>query len=584
MYSSTNPGPAARVRGVVSPICVDGTSTLESAPHRMVEAQMKARMLITALLMLGGTPTYAEVTVERLLKQDIDRREQERRERRWDEPLSASPLPSPVSPPAVAATDAGPCFPVTDIRVLQGHVLPARPLQRLIAAYQGRCLNATDLQALQQGMNSLALARGLVTTRVVIPEQNLASGLLVLEVWPGHLESYTGNSSSRRDLEMALPLQQGDPLDLRALEQAIDSLNRLQSIQASVELEPGARPGGSLAVFTIHRHRPWHLMAAWDSEAIEQHPNNAVRLSVTVDNPLRLADRIIIGGHANLQDAEVDNSRGSSIDYDLPVGWWRLSAGADQFDYRNPLTAGLTTFVSSGRSQSVRLELGRTLWRDGKHRLSAAVHGKQRINDNFIDDVVVGVSTSRLKAMGLRADISRVAAPWVMDASVGVDRGDARLKALPSPVDDDYTRVTLNARMQYHWPRSSLSGSLNGQWSDKVLLPSEQLALAGQVRGYAPLSLNAATALSSRIEWARPVFFERWGFSSVRPQVGAEFAWAPDASGNADAERLSAVTTGITVPWKAALGQLQIAAPLNVGSTQTPPDDWQLDASVSVQW
>lgn len=545
---------------------------------------MNARMLIAALVMLGATPTHADVTAERLLKQDIDRREQEQRERRWDEPLNAASLPAPASPPPAATAEDGPCFPVADIRVVQGQVLPTRPLQRLVAAYQGRCLQAADLQALQQAMNSLALARGLVTTRVVIPEQNLASGMLVLEVWPGHLEGFTVNSPYRMDVDMALPLQPGDRLNLRALEQAIDSLNRLESLQAGVELEPGTRPGGSVAVFTINRQRPWHLTAAWDSEAIEQHPSNTVRLSLTVDNPLRLADRLIVGGHANLQDAEVDNSRGSSIDYDLPIGWWRFSAGADQFEYRNPLTAGLTTFVSSGRSQSLRVELGRTLWRDGKHRLSMALHGKQRLNDNFIDDVAVGVSTSRLKAMGLRMDASRVAAPWVMDASLGADQGDARLKARPSPVDDDYTRLLFNARLQYHWPRSSLSGSLNGQWSDSVLLPSEQLALAGHVPGFAPLSVNAATALSGRIEWARPVFFDHWGFTTLRPQIGAAFAWAPRASGNTEAERLGAITAGLTVPWKTAIAQLQLAAPLDAGTTQTPPDDWQLDASVSVKW
>lgn len=544
---------------------------------------MIARMLITALV-LGSALARADAIAERLLKQDIDRIERERRERRWDEPLTTSPLPQTVSPSPPPSDDSGPCFSISEIRVVQGHVLPTKPLQQVIASYQGRCLNAADLQALQQAMNSLALARGLVTTRVVIPEQNLTSGMLVLEVWPGHLEGFTVNSPYRMDMEMALPIKEGDLLSLRALEQAIDSLNRLESFQAGVELEPGDRPGGSVAAFTINRQKPWHLMAAWDSEAMEQNPNNTVRISLTIDNPLRLADRLIIGSHANLQDAEVDNAKGSSLDYDLSMGWWRFSVGADQFDYRNPIAVDLTTFISSGRSQSLRLELARTLWRDGKHRLSMAMQGKQRVNDNFIDDVTVGVSTSRLKALGLRTDISRVAAPWVMDASLGVDYGDTRLKARPSPVDDDYTRLSLNTRVQYHWPRSSLSWSLNGQWSDAVLLPSEQLALAGQVRGYAPLSLNAATALASRLEWARPLFFDRWGFTSVRPQIGAEFAWAPHASGNPGAERLSAVTTGLTVPWKQVLAQLQIAAPLDMGSTQTPLDDWQLDASVSVKW
>ncbi len=544
---------------------------------------MIAWMLMAAMV-LGSTAARADTTADRLLKQDIDRQEQERRERRWDEPLTATPLPLPKSPDAVPGPDNGPCFSIRNIQVAQAEILPAKPLARLLGAYQGRCLTAADLQLLQQGMNSLALSRGLVTTRVVIPEQNLGNGTLRLEVWPGHMEAASINAPHRMELEMALPLDNGDLLNLRALEQTIDNLNRLESLQASVELTPGERPGGSIAVFTINRQRPWHLAAVWDSEAMEQHPSNTVRLSLTVDNPLKLADRLIAGINANLRDAEVDNAHGSSIDYEVPVGWWRLGVGTDRFEYGNPITVGLTTFVSSGRSQSTRIEAARVLWRDDKHRLSVALNGKQRSNDNFIDDVAILVSTSRLKAMGLRGDLSRVAAPWVMDASVAVEHGTTRTYADPSPVDADYSRVTASTRLQYHWPRSSVSWSLNGQWSDNMLLPSEQLSIAGNVKGFAPLSLNAATGLASRLEWARPVFFDWNGFTTLRPQIGAEFSWAPAAGGNMTEERLSALTTGVTIPWKQVLTQLQIAAPLQFNSTQDAMDDWQLDASVSLKW
>ena len=64
------------------------------------------------------------------------------------------------------------------------------------------------------------------------------------------------------------------------------------------------------------------------------------------------------------------------------------------------------------------------------------------------------MSTSRLKAMGLRADISRVAAPWVMDASLSAEQGEARTLAMPSPVDADYSRVIAITRLQYQWKKS----------------------------------------------------------------------------------------------------------------------------------
>lgn len=544
--------------------------------------QMSARILLSALLLSTGV--HAEVPVERLLKQDIDRQDQERRERRWDEPLTTTPTPAATAMPALPAPADGPCFPVSDIMISPSGILPAKALRRLVASYEGRCLQAADLQALQQSLNSLALARGLVTTRVVIPEQNLSSGTLRLEVWPGFLEQARAASLRRRELDMALPLRRGDLLDLRALEQGIDNLNRLASFQASVELLPGEKPGASIADISVTRQRPWQAALVWDGEALEQHPSNTVRASLTLDSPLKLADRLIVGLNANLQDAEVDNAHGSSLDYDLPLGWWRFSVGTDRFEYRNPITAGLTTFVSSGESRSVRGELSRVLWRDGRHRVSMALHGKRRSNDNFIDGVTVGVSSSRLRAIGWRTDVSRVAAPWVADASVDIEDGDVRSLADPSPVDEHYARITASTRLQYHWPRSSLHWTVNAQWSDNELLPSEQLALAGHVRGFSPLSVNANTGLATRVEWAYPLFINAYGFKTLRPQLGTEYSWAPAAAGNASEERLLAVTAGMTLPWKQLLTQLQIAAPLAANSTPTPPDDWQLDASVSLQW
>lgn len=567
----------------VSLICIELATTIECARTRMVVLQMIARML-AAVMMLGVAIAQADSSAERLLKQDIDRQEQERRERRWDEPMTTMPQQQPAPSSPEKAEAKGPCFPISDIRVIKADILPAKPLQRLIASYTGRCLYITDLQSLQQAMNSLALSRGLITTRVVIPEQNLGNGMLLLEVWPGHMEESRLNSAHRMELDMALPLQNGDLLNLRALEQAIDNLNRLESMQATMQLEPGEKPGGSIADFTIIRQRPWHLAATWDSEAMEQHPSNTVRLSLTLDSPLNLADRLIVGLNANLQDVEVDNANGSSIDYELPIGWWRFSTGMDQYEYHNPITAGLTTFISSGKSQSTRIELSRLIWRDDKHRMIVALNGKQRTNNNFIDDVTIAVSSSRLKAAGLRIDISRVQAPWVIDGGFGVEQGDARSLASPSPVDEEFMRLMASTRLQYHWPHSSLAWTVNAQWSDSVLLPSEQFALAGSVRGFYPLSLNVATGLASRVEWARPVFFDWRGLTNVRPQIGIEFSHAPSVSGNESEERLTALTGGMIVPWKKLLAQLMVAAPLASTSTQSPPDDWQLDASVSLKW
>ena len=114
--------------------------------------------------------------------------------------------------------------------------------------------------------------------------------------------------------------------------------------------------------------------------------------------------------------------------------------------------------------------------------------------------------------------------------------------------------------------------------------PSEQFALAGNVKGFSPLSLNAATGMASRIEWARPFFFDWKGFKTIRPQIGVELGFSPAASGNISEEQLTAVTMGVIAPWKKVLMQLQVAAPIEFNSTQNAMSDCQMDANVSIRW
>ncbi|MES2918182.1 MAG: ShlB/FhaC/HecB family hemolysin secretion/activation protein [Pseudomonadota bacterium] len=544
----------------------------------------RRQALLGMMLAFAFSPVQAVTEAERLLKQDIDRREQERREQRWEEAHTPGAAPAVAPAPAPAARSAGPCFPVRRILLHPAGVLSAPRVRAILSPYEGRCLNAGDLAALQQALNAQALAQGLVTTRTVVPEQNLAAGELRLEVWPGRVEALRASGLSARELAFATPVRAGDRLQLRALEQTIDNLNRLGSFDASLDLQPGAQPGGSIADVRVQRSAPWQAGLSWQGEALNGAETHALRASLTLDSPFGLVDRLNLGVNGNLQDGQVDDARGGSVDYDLPFGWWRASVGADRFDYRNPVQAGLTSFTASGKSRAWRAELARSLYRDATRRISLGLHGKQRLSDNFIDGVTLGVSTSRLRATGLRLDFSRVAAPWVWDASLDAEHGRGRSPALYSPLDAEYVRVLGNTRAQYYLGAASVSASLSWQWSDARLAPSEQFALSGHVQGFSPRGLNADSAAALQLEFVRPVAVQRAGVSAVRPSLGLSWALAPHAGGNPRREELAAVTTALAVPWRKAVANVGVAWPIPQINTLEAPQGWQLDASFSLQW
>lgn len=540
-------------------------------------------MLGLALLLAVPLAQGAD-EAQRLLKEEIDRRAQERRERRWDESHHPGVLTPPPAMPATPPGHAGPCFPIRHITLHPDGLLAPRRVSAVLAHYQGRCLSAADLAALQQALNAQALAQGLVTTRVTVPEQNLAGGELRLEVWPGQLEALQAPGLARSELALARALAPGDLLQLRALEQTVDNLNRLASLRASIALLPGATPGGSVARIDVQRARPWQAALAWLGEAMNGEETHTVRGSVVIDSPLRIADRLILGVNGSLQDGQVDDAHGGSVDYGLVWGWWQFSVGADRFDYENPVHTGLTPFTASGESRAWRAEALRQLHRDARNRWSLALHAKQRLSDNFIDGVTIGVSSTRVRAIGLRLDFSHVAAPWVWDASLDIDNGQGRTPARLSPLDADYLRLLGHTRLQYYFGNASLLARLSGQWSDARLAPSEQFSLTGTVPGFSPLGLHANTGAALQLELAHPLALPATALPTLRPSLGLAWALAPHGGGNPARERLTAATAGLALPWRHALASLALAHPIEKLNSVNAPQGWQLDAGLSLQW
>ena len=68
-------------------------------------------------MLLGAAIARADATSDRLLKQDIDRQEQERRERRWDEPRASTPLPPPELEETSEQPASDTCFSIREIHV-----------------------------------------------------------------------------------------------------------------------------------------------------------------------------------------------------------------------------------------------------------------------------------------------------------------------------------------------------------------------------------------------------------------------------------------------------------------------------------
>ena len=80
------------------------------------------------------------------------------------------------------------------------------------------------------------IAQGFVTTRVLARTQDLSQGTLVLTLIPGRVRALriSADSDARAMISNAFPIRPGDVLNLRDVEQGLENLKRLPTVEAGV--------------------------------------------------------------------------------------------------------------------------------------------------------------------------------------------------------------------------------------------------------------------------------------------------------------------------------------------------------------
>ncbi len=141
-----------------------------------------------------------------------------------------------------------PCFVISRM-VLNG--IDALPhwlsLQRQAKKALGRCLGAKGINILMGQLQNPLIGHGYVTSRVLAPQQDLSKEVLRLVVMLGYVRQVllTDDSDKYVTLYSAFPAHSGDVLDLRSIEQGLENLQRLPTVQANMEIVPGDKPGES---------------------------------------------------------------------------------------------------------------------------------------------------------------------------------------------------------------------------------------------------------------------------------------------------------------------------------------------------
>ena len=395
---------------------------------------------------------------------------QQQRQRALEEQLTP-PVPDVrLSEPSsgsvnIAFPTETPCFLINRVELSGEEALPHWvPLQRIADQAQGRCLGGKGINLLMSTLQNRIVDHGWITTRVLAPSQDLKSGTLKLAIVPGTIRhvKLTKESDDYIQLYSAFPAHEGNLLDLRDIEQGLENLQRLPTVQASMEIVPGEMPGQSDIVINRQQERFWRVDASLDDSGSNATGRYQGNLTLSLDNPLALSDLFYLSGSQNLDGNGGKSSKNLTGHYSVPLGYWQFGLTASQYDYVQTVAGANGDYQYSGKSKNVDFQMSRVLHRSGSQKTTLSADVLAREQRNFINDTEIAVQRRQTAAWKLGLQHRHYLGNATLDAGVSYQRGTRWFGAQPAPEEQWGEATALSKILQFN-AQLNLPFALGGQ-------------------------------------------------------------------------------------------------------------------------
>jgi hemolysin activation/secretion protein len=412
-----------------------------------------------------------------------------------------------------------PCFRIDSLSLdvppnlpdaVRSHGASQLPLDRFafarewLAHYRGQCIGKAGLDVLTKGLQQAILSEGYITTRVLLPAQDLSTGTLKFALVPGVIRKLRyADPDTRGTWKTAFPARDGDLLNLRDLEQGLEQSKRVASQDVDMKIEPTDMPGESDVVISMKRAKPWSVVASVDNSGSRATGKLQGNLSVGIDNPLGLNDVLTAGASQDLEFGDKRlGSHGFNGSYSLPWGYWTATLSGTANTYYQNIAGVNQTFVSSGNSQTAALRLARVLRRSQTDVFGVEFQLSKRFGESFIDGT--DIPTQRRNNTFIEAGLTdrHYFGAAQFDGTLAYRQGIGGLGATPDPHPDGptyrYHLAVLDANLSVPFAVKTQSfryvTTVHAQFTNDTLFYLDDLTIGSRytVRGFDGETMLAA--------------------------------------------------------------------------------------------
>jgi hemolysin activation/secretion protein len=363
--------------------------------------------------------------------------------------------------------------------------------------YKGQCVGKAGMDVLVKGLQQVILSRGYITTRALMPEQDLSSGTMRFALVPGVVRQVRlADPSMWGTWKTAFPTRSGGLLNLRDLEQGLDQMRRVSSQDVDMQIEPTNTPGESDVVVTVKRAKPWTFVASVDNSGSDATGKWQGNVSLGIDNPLGLNDIFSVGANQDLSFGNKSlGSHGFNGSYSIPWGYWTATLSGNTNTYYQPIAGtGGQVFVSSGNQQTAALRLARVLSRSQNDVSGAYFQLSKRFGESFIDDTTIPTQARNNTFIELGLTNRHYLGASQFDGSLAYRQGVGGFGATADPYPEGPTyrfhMAVLDANLSVPFAigsqRFAYVGTVHGQFTNDTLFYIDDLTIGSRytVRGF----------------------------------------------------------------------------------------------------
>lgn len=490
--------------------------------------------------------------VEQQRQQERERALREQNEKAVDERLQTAP----TAPIARIPESESPCFRIARV-LLVGE--QAESFQWAISnlsgpdgndAPIGRCLGTAGVNVVLSRAQAALIARGWVTSRVLVGSQDLSTGTLTLTLVPGRIAAIRLTPESSAPLlggpallASAIPASVGDLLNLRDIEQGLENLKRVPTAEADIQIEPStapnARPGDSDLVVKYIQSKKWRVSLSLDDSGTQATGRNQAGTTLSLDNPFGLNDLFYVNASHSINSHFLSEpaygTEAQTVHYSLPYGYWLLAFTASNSQYHQSVAGANQDYVYAGKTNNAEAKLSRLIYRDQSRKTTVAVKAFRREARNFIEDTEVPVQHRVVGGWEGSLNHKEFIGDATLEGTLAYKRGTGGYGSIPATEEQFgegtsrmklYTaELSLNAPFKLGDQKLRYSGLIRAQWNNTPLTPQDRFAIGGRytVRGFdgeTSLLGDRGMLIRNDIGWALP-----WkdGQSGAEMYVGADY-------------------------------------------------------------